>query len=300
MRRRALWRVSIVTRPEAEEAVAELLERVFATTAVSDYNLEAGRTTVSAYLSQKPDWSAATRKGLAAGLAHIEACGLASGPGRMTLGRVRREDWANSWKKHFQPIEVGRALLVRPSWSRRRARRGQAVVVLDPGLSFGTGQHPTTAFCLEQLAVRKMAGEAQSFLDMGMGSGILGIAAAKLGYQPVCGFDFDPEAVRIARLNARRNRVEARVRFVQQDVVKLPRRSKEKYAVVCANLISNLLVSERQRILARLRGDGVLVLAGILKTEFSEVQRAYEKAGCRLVKGRTEREWRSGAFVWDE
>ena len=300
MKRQALWRVSIITRPEAEEAVAELLERAFGTTAVSDFNVEAGRTVVSAYLSERPEWSAAKRKSLAAGFAHIRTCGLESGPGRITLARVRREDWANSWKKHFQPIEVGPALLVRPSWSRRRARRGQAVVVLDPGLSFGTGQHPTTAFCLEQLVRRRKAGEAQSFLDMGMGSGILGIAAAKLGYKPVCGFDFDPEAVRIARLNARRNRVEGRVQFVQQDVVKLPRRSKERYAVVCANLISNLLMGERERLLARLRPEGVLVLAGILKTEFSEVQRAYEMAGCRLVAGRTEREWRSGAFVWDE
>ena len=146
------------------------------------------------------------------------------------------------------------------------------MVVLDPGLSFGTGQHPTTAFCLRQLVARRRPGEAQSCLDIGTGSGILAIAAAKLGYAPVDAFDFDPEAVRIARANARRNGVAARIRFSRQDLTKLPRRSARKYSLVCANLISSLLLAERERILARLQPDGVLVVAGILKEEFAQVQ----------------------------
>ena len=142
---------------------------------------------------------------------------------------MRREDWAESWKRHFKPIEIGDALLVKPSWSKRRPRKNQAVVILDPGLSFGTGQHPTTAFCLREIVRLKLAKERgrlarefktrhhadepsalQSFLDIGTGSGILAIAAAKLGYQPVHAFDFDAEAVRIARANARANRVQAK------------------------------------------------------------------------------------------
>src|SRR5439155_618396 len=82
-------------------------------------------------------------------------------------------------------------LLIKPSWSRRRARRGQAVVILDPGLSFGTGQHPTTVFCLRELARLRKPGERQAFLDIGTGSGILAVAAAKLGYSPVCASEFD-------------------------------------------------------------------------------------------------------------
>ena len=92
------------------------------------------------------------------------------------------------------------------------------MVVLDPGLSFGTGQHPTTGFCLEQLAAWRSAGIPQSCLDLGTGSGILAIAAAKLGYAPVKALDVDPDAVRTACANARRNRVSARIRFQQQDV----------------------------------------------------------------------------------
>jgi ribosomal protein L11 methyltransferase len=300
MKTRALWRVSVTTLPEADEAVAELLQNDFGQPAVCDHHLESGVTLVSVYLEEKPDWNAARQRSLAAGLARIRECALNVGAGTVQLERVRREDWAESWKKHFPPMEIGTRLLIRPSWSRRRARKGQAVVVLDPGLSFGTGQHPTTGFCLKELVTKRKAAEAQSFLDIGTGSGILAIAAAKLGYRPVVGFDFDPEAVRIARLNARRNRVADRIQFFDRDVTKLPRRSAEQYSVVCANLIANLLLQERDRILARVAPNGLLVVAGILDVEFLKVRSAYEAAGCRLVADRAEREWHSGSFVWSE
>jgi ribosomal protein L11 methyltransferase len=171
------------------------------------------------------------------------------------------------------------------------------VVVLDPGLSFGTGQHPTTAFCLEQLVARRSSKERQSLLDLGTGSGILAIAAAKLGYKPISALDFDAEAVRVARVNARRNRVADRIRFSRRDLTRMPRRAGRTYAVVCANLLADLLLAERERILARLQPVGLLVLAGILKTEFAAVQAAYEAAGLRLVASRAEKEWRSGGFT---
>ena len=123
-------------------------------------------------------------------------------------GGIRHEDWAESWKRHFKPIEIGRRLLIKPSWSRRRPKPHQQVVVLDPGLSFGTGQHPTTAFCLAEVARLVKNAPARSFLDIGTGSGILAIAAARLNYQPIWAFDFDPEAVRMARANAQTNQVE--------------------------------------------------------------------------------------------
>lgn len=299
MNRRLLWRIAVTTLPEAEEAVAELVGSTFGQLAASYTNLETGITMVTAYFEEKPDWQGAGRAKLAAGLAQIKACGLDIGAGEFSLKRVRREDWAESWKRHFKPIEIGSALLIKPPWSSRWARKGQAVVVLDPGLSFGTGQHPTTGFCLRQLVARRNPGEAQSFLDIGTGSGILAIAAAKLGYAPVGAFDFDPEAVRTARANARKNRVGGRIRFSRQDVTKLPRQG-ARYSLVCANLISDLLVAERERILSRVQPDGLLVIAGILKEEFPRVQRAYEAAGLRLVASRTENEWRSGSFDFFE
>jgi ribosomal protein L11 methyltransferase len=297
MKKNTLWRLAVATLPEAEEAVAELLGSRYGQPPASYTDLESGLTTVSIYFDETPAWSRAEQSRLGAELRRLGRNGLNLGPARCRLRAVRREDWAESWKRHFRPMELGAALLIRPSWSRRRPKKGQTVVVLDPGLSFGTGQHPTTAFCLEQLVERRRAGDPQSFLDLGAGSGILAIAAAKLRYSPIEALDFDPEAVRIARANSRKNRVAARIRFSRRDIARLPRHAPKKYSLVCANLIANLLLSERERILARLKPDGWLVLAGILKTEFSGIQAAYEAAGLRLVAGRTQNEWRSGCFT---
>jgi ribosomal protein L11 methyltransferase len=188
-------------------------------------------------------------------------------------------------------------LLVKPSWSRRKAARGQSVVVLDPGLSFGTGQHPTTHFCLTQLVAARKPDTRQSFLDIGTGSGILAIAAAKLGYRPVQGYDFDPESVRVARENVARNKVSELFKPVRRDLLKTPKPRKACYDVVCANLLADLLISAREKILAHLRPDGRLVVAGILAREFEDVRLAYEQAGLRLVADRVENEWRSGCFA---
>ena len=135
-------------------------------------------------------------------------------------------------------------------------------------------------------------------MDLGTGSGILAIAAAKLGYQPVHAIDLDAEAIRIARANARRNRSSRRIRFLEQDLTKLQSQASENYSVICANLISSLLLAARDRILTRLRGDGIVIIAGILKVEFGELQEAYEAAGMRLLTSQAEKEWRSGTFRW--
>jgi len=179
-----------------------------------------------------------------------------------------------------------------------RAKKNQAVVILDPGLSFGTGQHPTTSFCLNEIVRGRKNGTVQSFLDIGTGSGILAIAAAKLGYAPVQAFDFDPESVRVAKANARKNRVENKLKLTRGDVTKLPVRPARQYDLICANLISNLLISEKRTMVRRLKRGGTLVLAGILAVEFGEVRRAFEKTGLKLVASKVENEWCSGAFCF--
>ena len=294
MKQQPLWRVSITTTPEVEDAVAEMLGAVFSRGAVSYHNLQTGVSTITVYCEAKPP--AGIRKTILVGLAQIKNCGLKVGSGEWTIARVRREDWAESWKRHFKPIEVGNKLLVKPSWSKRRPRKNQAVLVLDPGLSFGTGQHPTTAFCLREIARCRKLGTRQSFLDIGTGSGILAIAAAKLGYQPVRAFDFDAEAVRIARANARTNRVQTKLEIGLENVSQMPMRPAQKYDLICANLISDLLITERRRIAAQLTRSGTLVLAGILKSEFPEVRKEFEMSELKLLSSKTENEWRSGSF----
>jgi len=312
MKSKPLWRLSVATTLEAEDAAAELLGEVLAQPAASHFNVEAQVSIVSIFGPEKIISARRIRETISAGLKRIKGCGLNVGSGKIKITKVRREDWSESWKRHFKAIEIGKALLIKPSWIKRPARKNQAVVMLDPGLSFGTGQHATTSFCLHQIvavvcsvgAARQQSSHrldaTKSFLDIGTGSGILAIAAAKLGFQPVHAFDFDPESVRVARANARVNQVVEKIKIAPGDVTKLPLRPAQKYDLICANLISNLLVAERRRIVAQLNPGGTLVLAGILKSEFAQVQTAFEDLGLKLSAARSEKEWRSGAFQFSK
>jgi len=310
---KTLWRISVTTTLEAEEAVTELLGEIFGQPASSHFNVETLVSVVSIFAPQKTIMAGESRGQVSAGLKRIKSCGLNIGSGKIKTAKVRREDWAESWKRHFKAIEIGDTLLIKPSWIKRKPRKNQAVVILDPGLSFGTGQHATTSFCLHQIvaavgrppqtpkeskdtALCRGAATTKSFLDIGTGSGILAIAAAKLGYQPVRAFDFDPECVRVASANANVNAVAGKIKITQDDVTKQPMRPSRRYDLVCANLISNLLIAERRRIVAQVKPGGTLVLAGILKSEFAQVQTAFEGLGLKFVAGKNEKEWRSGSF----
>lgn len=302
-RARSLWKVSVATTPEAEDAVAEMLGGIFNRPTSSYFDFEKKTSRITVFVTDKIQSRAL--QNIRAALKTIRECGIEIGSGKVISDKVRREDWADSWKRHFKPIEIGDVLLVKPSWVKKRPQPGQAVVILDPGLCFGTGQHPTTLFCLKEMvrnankfSHKEVSADLQknrfSFLDIGTGSGILAIAAAKLGYNPVCALDFDPAAVRIARANALANKVI--IRLSRNDVARLPTRPDKQFNFICANLISVLLVKERKRIAAQLKPGGVLVLAGILSSEFSEVQQRFSKLGLKLIRSKGEKEWRSGAF----
>ncbi len=296
MTQNALWRVSARATEEAQEAISELLEREFGEASFVYTNNESRATDISIFLSARPDW-AVMRPRLASGLQQIRSFGLNTGAVKLQLRRIPPQDWAESWKRHFRRMNIGSRLLIKPSWDRTPPRKGQAVVVLDPGLSFGTGQHATTSFCLRQLVTWRRPGQSQSFLDVGTGSGILAIAAAKLGYSPVEAFDFDPDSVKVAQANAKLNNVERSIHVLRRDLATLPEHAAQKFSVICANLISNLLLQEKRKLVNRLRPGGVLVVAGILREEFAHLQKAYEALGLSLKASRAEREWRSGAFV---
>ena len=293
MKHRVLWKLSVCT-PGREEELAEWLTVRFGQTAVSYSDLETGKTTVSVYLESKPDWSEPAQGDLRRALRRM--AGSSNGQFDCCLTRLRNQDWAEAWKRHFKPLNIGSRLLIKPTWSRIRAQPGQVVVELDPGMSFGTGHHPTTAFCLSELVRLRAPGTAQSFLDLGAGSGILSIAAAKLGYGPIEGVEVDRASLKVARANARLNHVEERLRFRCRDVAGLPMRPSRQYDVVCANLTADLLVGQKERLRASVKPSGHLVLAGILSREFGMIRAAYQSAGMRSTRNRQAGEWRSGSF----
>jgi ribosomal protein L11 methyltransferase len=296
MKRGDVWKVAVRTAAEADDAVVEWISGRFQAPATSYTDLETGLAESCVFLNTPPAGWRSLRKEISRQVRGLEACGLRVGPVEVTVQKLAASSWLTAWKRHFRAFEIGSALLIKPSWSKRRPRPGQATVTIDPGLSFGTGQHPTTAFCLRILAsVRKGSG-TRSFLDVGTGSGILAIAAAKLGYAPVHAFDFDPDSISVATKNAPRNRVADRMRLWRQDVARLPLRPSRRYDLVCANLLADLLLKHRDRLVASVAPGGGIVLAGILKEEFKGVESAYGQAGLRLVQTVAEGEWCSGFF----
>ncbi len=290
-----LRQVSFITGVEAEDLVGVLLENELGMTPSTHTDMATGRSTVSVYAELPKEQVADLRRRLKDSwdAAHEEAPHL--GEAVVRIRKVRPLDWAESWKRHFRPLEIGSSLLIKPTWSRRRPRSGQAVLQLDPGLSFGTGQHATTHFCLTQV-VRLRRPEGQSLLDLGCGSGILALAGALLGYDPVEAWDFDPEAVRIAAENATINGLGDRVLPAVKDVTQLPLVPDAHFDVVCANLMHDLLIGERDRISARVAERGHLVLAGILTSQFTAVSSAYLGLGWELEESATGGEWTSGCF----
>jgi ribosomal protein L11 methyltransferase len=217
---------------------------------------------------------------------------------------VRELDWSQIWKKHFQPITVGRQLIVIPSWLEYEYH-DRIPVRIDPGMAFGTGTHPTTQLCLQLLeesiselvSSEKQRGvDLPGMIDIGCGSGILSIAAAKLGVSHVLGVDLDKDAVEAARRNASANQVEDQVEFFTSSVdeIKAGMFSTRDAPLVTANILSGTLI----RLLAGGLGDlvtpgGKLILSGILEDQVDEVEAAVESGGLRVEKERGIEDWRA-------
>ena len=199
---------------------------------------------------------------------------------------VPDEDWGEGWKRHFLPIDVGR-VRVRPSWIDEPPPPGAVEVVLDPGMAFGTGNHPTTALCLAALSDMLARRPGASVLDVGTGSGILAIAARRLGARRVAANDDDPKAVEVARENALRNGAAVEVTLAPLDAVE------GVFDVVVANIFANTLVELAPAIAARLAPGGVVLLSGILASQEAEVRDAYRAQGLQPLPScdRREGEW---------
>jgi ribosomal protein L11 methyltransferase len=277
--------------------VAGLLERTFSQLPAIFRDEDTRATLVTVYPKRLPLPPLRLRDALRGGLARLREFEIDPGKTRITIKPLPRRNWAESWKHHFKPIEIGNRLLIKPGWSRRRPRPGQCVVILDPGLSFGTGHHPTTLFCLEQIARFRRADAKQSFLDIGTGSAILAIAAAKLGYDPVLAFDCDPEAVRAAHGNVKQNDVQDRVQLRRGDIHKWPLKARRKYDLVCANLTADLLLANAEKICDLVKPLGRLVLAGILDREFLVVTEKLRQIGLTMERTRLHKSWKSGQFA---
>ena len=202
------------------------------------------------------------------------------------LAEVPDEDWGEGWKKDFKALDVGR-VRVRPSWIDAAPPPGSVEVVLDPGMAFGTGTHPTTSLCLAALSDLLSARPGASLLDVGTGSGLLAIAARKLGAGRVAANDVDPIAIDVARENAARNGAALELTGAPVEAIA------GTFDVVVANILANVLVALAPTLAGRVAPGGVLLLSGILGPQEDEVRRAHVAAGLEPVEGgdRRDGEW---------
>ena len=207
---------------------------------------------------------------------------------------VADEDWAESWKQYYKPIEIGERLLILPSWEPIPEAPERLVLRLDPGLAFGTGGHATTRMCLE--ALEKYAGPEKFVLDLGCGSGILSIAALVLGASRAAAVDIDPKAVDVAYENAAmngigRDRYTVRAGNVLSDPALVEELSTGDYALVLANIVADVIIPLSAQVHRVLAPGGVFLCSGIIDTRSGEVAAALERSGLECMEKREQNGW---------
>ena len=260
---------------DLEEQVAEIAH----VDLIEPELLEKPRDVVVIHIYLEP--GAQPAETLAAIDARMEAAGIAY---TVETAGVEQEDWQNGWRKYYHPLEIGRRLAVVPSWQEYDTDRVK--LLLDPGLAFGTGGHETTSLCLE--ALDELVAGGERMLDIGTGSGILAIAALKLGAAAAEGVDIDPVAVRTACENAALNGVESRFTGLVGD---LSDQASGRYDIVTANIVANAIISLAPAVPALLAEGGHFIASGIIDTRADEVEAALAAAGLTVAARREKRGW---------
>ncbi len=288
--------LSVEADVEAVEAISEILGRVATGTAVHptrlvrDPNDElAAREdptapfVITAHVADDPA-AAATVESTERALWHLQAFGLRP-VGPLRVRPVDDADWTDAWKEHYVAQRIGRVVIV-PSWADEPLAAGEAAIRLDPGMAFGTGLHPTTRGCLELL--QELTPIPARLLDVGCGSGILALAALRLGASSAVGLDTDPLAVAAATENAARNGLADRLQVTAGTLGTVPA---ERYPLVVANLVAAVLVELAPRLAAHVAPGGTLLASGIIQPRAAEVLAALVANGLSLAARRDDGEW---------
>lgn len=290
--------ISIQTTHEATEAVADIFHRLGASgVVIEDPELinsyrrsgtwdycaipeqeDTYTVTVKAYLPADDELDDKLRL-LEKGIDGLAGHGVNKGRGLVSCREVREEDWANAWKEHFHPVRVGERLVVKPTWEDYPAAPGDVVVELDPGMAFGTGTHQTTAMCLALLEETVRPGD--TVYDVGTGSGILAVAASKLGAGRVRAVDNDPLAVRIAAENIAVNAVGGTVTADRGDLLAGLDGPAD---LIIANIIADVIIRLVPAVPSRLVAGGAFLAGGVITDRLGDVTDAITGAGLTVEK----------------
>ncbi len=286
--------VSVTVDPEVAEAVSEVFQRFNpgaggtggAVIEISGFDpvgdVHDLRATVRTYLPDTAEGRTRLRR-IEEALGHLNLIRPVPEP---RIRRLSDTDWARVWQQHFRPLRVGRRLLIVPTWETPPARPDDVVITIEPGLAFGTGLHPTTRLALRLLEDAVLPGAR--VLDVGTGSGILAIAAARLGARAVVATDIDPQAVQAARANVVRNAVADLVHVRESS---LPE-EEAPFDVVVVNILHHVILNLLdQGLWEQIRSGGDLILSGILNVHETEVLLALAARGGQVHRRVTEEDW---------
>jgi ribosomal protein L11 methyltransferase len=206
---------------------------------------------------------------------------------RVSTAVISEQDWGENWKQFFKPLRIGSKLVVFPPWEKARLKEGEVPIEITPGMAFGTGTHGTTQLCIEALE-KRLKKRSASVLDVGTGSGILAIVAAKLGTQEVLAIDTDPVAVEVAAENVEKNGVQGVVRVRRGEVGRI----RKRFDIVVANIDFKGLERLKLPLIRRVKNEGYLILSGILKEEEDKIRQDFlETKALRFVERDRRGEW---------
>ncbi|HCO74198.1 MAG TPA: 50S ribosomal protein L11 methyltransferase [Clostridium sp.] len=211
--------------------------------------------------------------------------GFDKGEGIVTYHKVNEDDWANNWKQYYKPTKVGEHIVVKPTWEDYEEKPGEVVVELDPGMAFGTGTHETTRMCIK--ALEKKVKKDTTVFDIGTGSGILSIAAAKLGAKHVVGVDLDPVAVESAKKNLEFNKVN-NIEILYGDLMEVV---EGKANIVVANILADIIMFLSEGVRAFIEDEGYFIASGILNTQRDKVADKLKALDFKIEEVMEDGEW---------
>lgn len=217
---------------------------------------------------------------------NLPGYGLDIGTGEVSTLEVNEEDWSTSWKKYYKPTKIGKNIVIKPTWEEYEVQDKEMIIEMDPGMAFGTGTHETTAMCVEKLE-KYIFKESQVF-DIGCGSGILSIIAAKLGAEKVIGVDYDEVSVNVSKENVINNKVNDIIEIREGNLMDVVT---EKADLIIANIIADVIMILSKDIAKFLKNKGIFIASGIILDKVNEVKKKLIDNGLEILEVETKGEW---------